>query len=254
MMRARQQPAREIGSVFMEESFPLKQYVQGTIPIDPPVFSVKGAIPDPASYCAQALTQRLIDKGIQVKGEALKGQSLRTAFHTTVSPSFETIVYWTNQKSVNLYAEHLLKKMGEEQYKEGSTEAGLRAVNAFLNAHQIDLGGFQMFDGSGLSRKNLVTAKQMVSVLVAMKKSEQFPAFLNSLPQLKKHTYAKSGSMSLIRCFIGYSGDIAFAILVNQCLDPALRQKLEQFISDLDRCCLKKEVSSLLVNHQEETF
>src|ERR1700688_466272 len=114
------------------------------------------------------LAKSLEAKGISIEHEKINGGK-RTVFHTTYSPTVKEIVYWANQKSINLYTEHLLKKMGEVVYKEGSTKAGIKAVTDFWRSKQIDLEGFNMADGSGLSRKNLVTAKQFVAILSQVK-------------------------------------------------------------------------------------
>ncbi len=89
-----------------------------------------------------------------------------------------------------------------------------------------------MADGSGLSRKNLVTTKQFVSILLEIKKSDLFPIFMQSLPQENDHTKAKDGRMSLVRGYVGYADEVAFALLVNQCLDPKLTKKMKQFLAD----------------------
>ncbi len=152
-------------------------HLRGTIPLGVSEFAIKGSIPDPAAFCATLLAQALQKKGIVVGNQLMAQGDKRVVLHSTLSPSLGEIVYRTNQKSVNLYAEHLLKKMGEVVLKEGSTSAGTKAVINYWNAQKVDLEGFNMVDGSGLSRKNLVTSKQLVSILLKMKKSEYFPAF-----------------------------------------------------------------------------
>ena len=209
------------------------QYVRGTVPAGVSEFVIKGAIPDPSTYCASLLTKALRDRGISIEEREQPKQG-RKVLHTTDSPPISEIIYWTNQKSINLYAEHLLKKIGETVYHEGSTQAGTRAIVDFLRSQNIDTKGFNMADGSGLSRKNLITAKQLVTVLQKMKKSPHFPIFLRSLPQNGDLIHAKSGAMSLIKTYAGYAGDIAFAILINQCLDTAMmNDKIQLFLSDL---------------------
>lgn len=217
--------------VFGSEFTPI-QYVRGTIPAEVKEFSIKGAIPDPAALCAEIFEKALQSKGISIQHQKISPDKKRTVFHTTYSPTVKEIVYWTNQKSINLYAEHLLKKIGEVISKEGSTKAGIQAVTDFWRSKQIDLNGFNMADGSGLSRKNLVTAKQFVSILLEIKKSDFFPVFMQSLPQENDHTKAKDGRMSLVRGYVGYTDEVAFALLVNQCLDPKLTKKLKLFLGD----------------------
>ncbi len=208
------------------------QHVRGTIPADVETFSIKGAIPDPALACSRLLSRALQKEGISIQSQK-REPGTRVVFHTTESPTVREIVYWTNQESINLYAEHLLKKMGEVVFKEGSTKAGIRAVTEFLRSKNIDLEGFNMADGSGLSRKNLVTAKQFVAILSQIKKTELFPVYMQSLVQEANHVKAKSGSMSLVRGYVGYAEDVVFATLVNQSLDPKLSKKLKSLLTGL---------------------
>lgn len=214
-------------SIFGVEYSPV-HFVRGTVPPGA-IFSIRGAIPDPAAFCAFSLQEALRAKGIAVESKVLSVKGKRAAFHTTFSPPLKDIVYWTNQKSLNLHPEHLLKKMGQ-----GSAEKGTQAVTDFWKAEGIDIEGFNMADGSGLSRKNMVTAKQLVAILLKMKKSKVFPLFLHSLPEKGKGVRAKSGSMSQVRGYTGYAGNIAFAVLVNQCLDPKVGEKMEAFVVSLE--------------------
>lgn len=210
------------------------QFIRGTIPAAVDEFAIKGAIPDPATYCADLLVKELQERGISISQQDRVPSNQRVVFHTTYSPTIGEIVYWTNQKSINLYAEHLLKKMGEVAYKEGSTTAGIKAVTNFLHSQDIDLSGFNMADGSGLSRKNLITTTQLVETLLKIKASASFPLFFESLPQIQTSIRAKSGSMSLVRGYVGYTENIVFAAIVNHCSDRQIvKEMLYDFISNL---------------------
>lgn len=197
------------------EYFPY-QCVRGTVPAGVEQFSIRGSIPDPAQFCADMLVHGLHEKGIPVDQRDL-ARGERLVIHVTLSPTVKEIVYWANQKSINLYAEHLLKKMGEEVFHEGSTDAGVGAVTNFWKMQGIDLNGFHMVDGSGLSRKNVVTAKQLVGMLQKMKKSKYSEPFFASLPQKDGSVHAKTGGMTLIKGLTGYAGDTTFAVIINQC-------------------------------------
>ena len=211
------------------------RYIRGTIPCGVNEFTIFGAIPSPAESCSHLLAMELERQGISIQNQDVC-ESQRALIHTTYSPSLKEIVYWTNQKSINLYAEHLLKKIGEIVNHEGSTEAGVQAVKAFLKSQNLDLEGLNIVDGSGLSRKNLMTTKQLVTILLKMKKSTFYPYFFESLPQFSDNASirAKSGSMSLVRGYAGYAGDIAFAILVNQFTNAEwMDETIHSFFSNL---------------------
>ena len=134
--------------------------------------------------------------GIEIVHEAQSPRE-RTVFHVTSSPSILSLVQYTNKVSMNLYAENLFLHMQESD-----------AVRAFLKEKGVDVSGFYMADGSGLSRQNLVTTKMLAQVLVLMKDWDR-----SWLPA------PKSGSMQGVRGLCGYKGSVAFAILVNGALD-----------------------------------
>ena len=213
--------------------FSLTQRICGTIPMGVTSFSIKGAIPNPAMSCSYLLSQALENSKITIDKKALAQHKKRLLIHTTHSPPLKEIIYWTNQKSINLYAEHLLKKMGETVLGEGSTSAGIKAVTTFWQSQGIDLKGFNMADGSGLSRKNRITAKQLVAILLKMKGSPHFPFFLKSLPEPLPHCKAKSGSMTLIKGYAGFIDEIAFAILVNQSSDVEIKDEIKKILLEL---------------------
>jgi serine-type D-Ala-D-Ala carboxypeptidase/endopeptidase (penicillin-binding protein 4) len=215
--------------------FSFIQYIRGTVPAGVAEFVIRGLIPDPALICAELLENSLKEKGVIVHHQ-VKDEKEKKVFHITYSPTVEEIVHLTNQKSINLYAEHLLKKMGEVSEGEGSSAAGVRAVKKFLKEKGIDLSGMLIADGSGLATKNLITTEQLVSLLKVMKKSEYFPIFFDSLPEQKDSIRAKSGTASLIKGYAGYSNDIAFAILINQCMDPqSVKEKVDSFLSNISK-------------------
>ena len=190
--------------------------LEGTIPLEVDEFTIKGSIPAPSLFCAQILRNELKYRGIIIEEQHIL-ETTRTRFHTHHSPVLKEIIHLTNHKSINLYAEHLLKKMGESVYQEGSTDAGVKAVKNYWNSKNINLDGFNMVDGSGLSRKNLITTKQLVEMMLQMTKSDNFPIFLETLPEKKFGIKAKTGSMSSIRGYVGFVNKIVFAILVNHC-------------------------------------
>lgn len=198
--------------------FGFSKMLRGTIPLGVKEFSIKGALLDPSNYAASLLKQELERRGIAILSNVFPKQSITTNLHTTFSPPLQEIVYWTNQKSINLYAEHLLKMMGEKQFGEGSTKRGIQAVTEYWKSQGIDLDGFHLADGSGLSRKNLITAKQLVAILKELRSSS---IFVSSLPEKMAGIRGKTGGMSFIKGFAGYADDVIFAILVNQSLDPS---------------------------------
>ncbi len=208
----------------------------------------RGSIPDPALLCAQLLKIELENRGIKVGDSAttirlirlngLKLESVggRKLITSSSSASLADLVYHTNQISQNYYAETILRAIALKEKGYGSTFGGAGSVYAFWKNHNVDIQGFYMVDGSGLSRNNSITTKQLVSMLrVYAKDTVMFPSFYRSLPiagesgTIRKladstaaegNLRAKSGTMSRVRSYAGYvdtkSGNrMAFAMIGN---------------------------------------
>ncbi|MEM7039968.1 MAG: D-alanyl-D-alanine carboxypeptidase/D-alanyl-D-alanine-endopeptidase, partial [Bacteroidota bacterium] len=224
------------------------RYLRGTIPQGKSEFSIKGSIPDPALFTAQSLKRALEAESISVNGahETLRRLKLadkapsaaRTVVYTHKSPKLKDIIYWLNKKSVNLYAEHLVKMIGHVQKKEGSNRAGTDAIAAYWRGQGVNVEGLHMKDGSGLSRYNGVTPRQLCKMLRVNAGKDYFETFYASLPiagdasdpgTLKRmcrntsaanNVRAKSGYISRVRAYTGYvdtkSGKrLCFAMMSN---------------------------------------
>jgi PBP4 family serine-type D-alanyl-D-alanine carboxypeptidase len=140
-----------------------------------------------------------------------------------------------NKPSHNLRSEMLLRLLGVRREGEGSAAAGREAVHAFLAAQSVDAGGWDVLDGSGLSRSDLVTTRGMVDLLVAMDEHPHAAVFRDSLPvagvdgtlkrrllgaKTRGRIQAKTGTLRHTSALAGYAtparGDrLAFAIVVN---------------------------------------
>jgi len=89
-----------------------------------------------------------------------------------------------NKWSRNIVAEQILRTVAAEATGEpGSTRAGCDISGALLDSLVPGITGWQLADGSGLSRLNLLTPKQLVSVFSAGAASLEFGVeFLASFP------------------------------------------------------------------------
>lgn len=200
------------------------QFYRGTIPIDQTSFTIKAAIPDPALLCGSLLQKKLHPtKGIQlVREKSIPQQTVITCYS---SPPLKELLQKMNLFSVNLYAEHLLKAIGQ-----GSSKQGTKHVEEFLKNLHIPS---QIHDGAGLARTNLLTPKGVVTLLSHIKNCSRYHSIYASLPEYKKtgtlqsfpniphiRLQAKTGSMSNIYNLAGYltlgpKKHYAFAIFCN---------------------------------------
>ena len=70
-----------------------------------------------------------------------------------------------NKVSQNLHAEILLRLLGREKGTAGTVEGGLEVLRGFLNQAGVPSDQYVFYDGSGLSRQNLVTPHAVVQLL-----------------------------------------------------------------------------------------
>jgi D-alanyl-D-alanine carboxypeptidase/D-alanyl-D-alanine-endopeptidase (penicillin-binding protein 4) len=239
--------------------FTYNRTLRGSIPAGRTEFAIKGALPNPPLQCATWLKKALEKIGISsLNAEAsfVKSTQKRTLIHTEKSKTLAEIVKRTNTKSINIYAEAMLKMIGVKQKEKGSSASGAEAVKEYWETKGIDANGFFMEDGSGLSRFNGITAKQCVTILQSISKEPFFAQFYQSLAvsgqsgTLKRvcrnsvatgKIHAKSGSMKRVRCYAGFVENQAgkkytFAILINNysgkysSLTPTVEKLMEKMV------------------------
>jgi serine-type D-Ala-D-Ala carboxypeptidase/endopeptidase (penicillin-binding protein 4) len=154
-----------------------------------------------------------------------------------------------NKVSQNLHAELVLRLLGREKGTAGTIEAGLEVLRAFLVQAGIQPEEFVFYDGSGMSRQNLVTPHAIVQMLQYASKQPWAQSYKATLPiagtdgsladRLKgtvaqDHVYAKTGALGHVNTLSGYattmSGEpVVFSILSN---NHKLQPKRAQEIID----------------------
>jgi serine-type D-Ala-D-Ala carboxypeptidase/endopeptidase (penicillin-binding protein 4) len=203
-------------------------YLRGTYAEDQEKKSISAAIPDPAYDAAYRLTDTLRRLGVTVTGEPesvltlnAAGQptpAIATNLTTISSPTLSKIVYWLNQKSINLYAEQLLKTIAWKSGKTPTTENGVQVEHSFWKMRGIDTLSLNVADGSGLSPGDRVTTLTMATVLKSAKGTDWFPDFYESLP-VYNNMKMKSGSILNVLTYAGYQThngrELCFSIMVN---------------------------------------
>lgn len=104
-------------------------------------------------------------------------------YHTYDSVSLAEIIRLVNKYSNNVMARHLLLTLGAEKFGAPATaDMGRNAVRAWLVDRDIEMPGFVLDNGSGLSRNERVTARGLAEVLDAAWHSPFMPEFAASLP------------------------------------------------------------------------
>jgi D-alanyl-D-alanine carboxypeptidase/D-alanyl-D-alanine-endopeptidase (penicillin-binding protein 4) len=123
--------------------------------------------PSPALRAAQQFTLALQRQGIAVGHTAHTGTHPGAArtIAAEPSPTIHRLVYEMDQVSDNFYAETLTKDLAVAAGKRGSTRAGTSITHRYVHNLGVDLAGARIWDGSGLSKGDRVSARQILGVL-----------------------------------------------------------------------------------------
>ena len=200
-------------------------YLKGTIPCCVDTFTISGAIPSGEEFALTNIASILGRNGWQVSAQSVhstteaKYKSKPRPFYTHYSPSLDSIVYWLNRKSINLYAESLLKILGSEKRGFGSTENGVSVIRDFWKAMGIEETELNLHDGSGLSPQNRVTTHAQVEILKFARSRVWYSYFYESLPEYNGMKM-KSGTIGDAKAFCGYhkskdGKEYIFSFIVN---------------------------------------
>ena len=220
--------------------------IQGTIPLKRDSFIVKGSIPNPPEFLGEFFKQNLKEKNLKLDGNIIVIDNKELLYNTdtltkktiftTKSPYLKSIINLTNTHSINIYAQGIFKTLGLKIQKQSTNISAASYIKNFWAQKKINTSGMEIYDGCGLSRYNVITAKQLADILIYMnKKSKYYKYFYNSLPVagrtgtlrrtfrnkfLKNNLRAKSGTITKVKNYAGYfkslSGkNIAFVIMIN---------------------------------------
>lgn len=123
--------------------------------------------PDPAAAAAQAFAQALRKQGISVAGapQAAPAPTDAQDIAAVQSAPLDQIVQHVLEVSDNEGAEVLARQVAIAQGKPASFVGGAAAVREVLTGVGVELAGDRIYDGSGLSRHDLLTPETLLSVI-----------------------------------------------------------------------------------------
>lgn len=206
----------------------------------------------PAKYAALKLAAALRRRGVRVDvrrvGERAASANARELARVA-SPTIGTLVRLTVAPSNNFLAEMLLKSVGARFGASGSTRGGIAVVRRTLGQFGVVP---TMADGSGLSRDNRTTPRQVVRLLVAMRETPGFRAGLavagrtGTLAERMRHSsaqdrcQAKTGTLRDVSALAGYcrtaNGHVlAFAFMENYVYTPSAKLQEDRLLIRLAR-------------------
>jgi D-alanyl-D-alanine carboxypeptidase/D-alanyl-D-alanine-endopeptidase (penicillin-binding protein 4) len=207
---------------------------------------------------AQHFTNRLVQNGVAVRDlptDIVGSASERTTIYTQVSPSLGEIITETNVHSNNFFAENVFKYLALQNKAVATNVEAVQVVKAFWKSKGLSVDQLFMYDGSGLSPSDAVSAQFFVELLSYMQtKSVNKDVFFRSLPvagengtlksfllktPLQGKVHAKSGTISRVKSYAGYidakGQQLVFALLINNAngSSKAVTKKMEEFLLEL---------------------
>lgn len=221
--------------------------IRGTIPVGERNFEISGAMPSPRLQFAATLADTLQRMNINSRSGSVAKEHMGgvenvgsyKVIHAEISPILDSIIYWFNKKSINLYGEALLKTFAYEEKERGDTDEGVKLLKDFWKARGIAETELNIVDGSGLSPLNRVTTKAQVSILKYAKGQSWFSGFYNALPEYNGMRM-KSGTIRNVKGFTGYhtskdGTEYIFSFLVNNYdgSSSAIVQKMYRVLNTL---------------------
>ncbi|MFH0946113.1 MAG: D-alanyl-D-alanine carboxypeptidase/D-alanyl-D-alanine-endopeptidase [Planctomycetota bacterium] len=215
--------------------------VRGNMPMGVNLYRLVTPVREPPLVAGMLLRQALVSAGIVVEGDVvLAEQSTQERLAgrsplATVSSSLQDAMMKMNKESSNVVAEHVYKLCGWAETGQGSYASGSKAVLSVLGRLGIETMGASSADGSGISRQNRYTARQVAQFLAALYRSSLRDHFVHTLPEsgvdgtlknrlqepeIKGRVRAKTGYVSAVSSLSGYcqtrQGEIlSFSMLFN---------------------------------------
>jgi serine-type D-Ala-D-Ala carboxypeptidase/endopeptidase (penicillin-binding protein 4) len=236
--------------------------VRGTLPAKTAPRKLVLAVEEPAQHAATLLTALLADRGVKIAGKAravhVMEESAATAPPRTVLAEHVSVplgeaVKLVNKISQNLHSEMLLRAAARQNGLWSTPEDLEKFPEDFYSTAGIFAGDVVQTDGSGLSRRDLVTPRAVVALLKYAKEQPWFEAYYASLPvagedgsledRMKSTVavgkiHAKTGSLEHVRTRSGYAEAPGGRRLIFSFLSNNMGGKNHEATDALDGLCV----------------
>jgi serine-type D-Ala-D-Ala carboxypeptidase/endopeptidase (penicillin-binding protein 4) len=221
--------------------------IAGSIPAGASAARLTVSAGNPTFWFASVLRNRLLREGIDVTSEAFDvddvmpppDRAASMVLYTYKSHSLAEIVQPLLKESINVYGEALMR-LNAAPGTFPTNDAALEGLRARLASWGVPPDGQQLVDGSGLSRRNVISPEALLTVLRHMITDGTTSPFVTALPvagidgslagrmtgtAAQGNVRAKTGTMSNVRSLAGYvttrDGEpLAFVIMVNNFEGP----------------------------------
>jgi D-alanyl-D-alanine carboxypeptidase/D-alanyl-D-alanine-endopeptidase (penicillin-binding protein 4) len=232
-------------SIYFDRHYGTNQIiVSGRVLVGNDTLERSPSIWNPTSFYVTVLKETFENKGIKVTGQAMDCDEIplwdfqplgNDLILTHYSPPLKDILKFLMKKSQNMYAETMVRIMGLMDSGYGSFATGKNVVERVLENFGIEPDTYSYADGSGLSRYNFISPRQIVKILKGMRNSEYWEIWQDIQPiagvdgtlknrmrgaKAEGNVRAKTGTISNVRGLSGYvttddEEEIIFSFLVN---------------------------------------
>ncbi len=188
-------------------------------------------------YAGHLLKYFLVEKGIQTSGTIKLGKVLKTSDRLILryrsNLSLTQVVARLLEFSNNFIANQILVSTGANVLgAPGTLDKGVKTLSTYAR-RELEIDDLNIAEGSGISRKNRISARSMLKVL------NKFEPYHRLLPS-ENGAYFKTGSLYGIRTRAGYIEDedgrlFRFVVLLNtpgKTTQPIMQQ-LQRIVDNL---------------------
>lgn len=174
--------------------------VKGEIQADSAPIIQYQSVPDPVVYFAAVFKHYLVQNGIEVSGDLIRGEipSKAKALVEFKGEPISKIIVDMNQYSNNFIAGQLVYALGQDSVGYFRQESGRKKIGEVLAKIGVQAGNYSITDGSGLSDRNRITARAIGTVLLsAYRDLGIYPSMISSLSRFEKSGTLKRRSLKL---------------------------------------------------------
>ncbi len=239
--------------------------IQGQLTANSEPYLLNLPVVDPNYYFLRRFRNALATEKITLgQTFVLTGGANKQEIASVESPPLSELLVETNVNSNNVYAEAMLRALAVKKPRlqnQTSADVALEVVKASLTQLGVDPANYILVDGSGLSRRDLVTPEAFVQTLRGIARTPAAFVYRVSLPVAGKTgtlknrfrntpaegiVQAKTGTMTGVVSLSGYVNTskyepLVFSIIVNQSEQPVtiVRQAIDEIVvllAQLQRC------------------
>ncbi|WP_297889306.1 D-alanyl-D-alanine carboxypeptidase/D-alanyl-D-alanine-endopeptidase [Sulfurihydrogenibium sp.] len=229
-----------------------KIYITGSIKPNS-AFEISVPVESPSLFTTSVFYKKLVQSGISIDEGYHLGNtpSNSNVLFIHYSHPLKELIKKANKDSDNFYAEQIFRTLGKEILGKGNTESSSLVVLKTLRNIGVNTENIRIYDGSGLSKFNLITPESLVKILSYMYNTPYFFDFYQSLAvagtdgtlkhrfrDIKGKIYAKTGYIKGVKNLSGYvisdnSEVYVFSILVNDLKSTEIANLLQEKICSI---------------------